>query len=84
MLITIVVWVIPSLVLSLWGAARLSPGRANILMMFEVVVGVGSGALLAGEALGWNKVLGGLLIVSASILESWQATREARNRMETA
>lgn len=83
-LITIVVWVIPSLTLSLWGAARLSPGRANILMMFEVVVGVGSGALLAGEALGWQKILGGLLIVSASILESWQATREARNNMETA
>jgi drug/metabolite transporter (DMT)-like permease len=76
--ITICVWVVPSLILSLWGAARLSPGRANILMMFEVVVGVGSGAMLAGEALGWNKLVGGILIVSASVLESWQATREAR------
>lgn len=75
---TFLIWVVPSLALSLWGAARLSPGRANILMMFEVLVGVGSGALLAGEALGWNKVLGGILIVSASLLESWQATREAK------
>lgn len=75
---TFILWVVPSLFLSLWGAARLSPGRANILMMFEVVVGVGSGALLAGEDLGWNKILGGILIVSASILESWQATREAK------
>lgn len=75
---TFIIWVVPSLALSLWGAARLSPGRANILMMFEVIVGVGSGALIAGEALGWNKLLGGVLIVSASILESWQATREAR------
>lgn len=76
--ITIALWVVPSLILSLWGAARLSPGRANILMMFEVVVGVGSGALLAGEALGWSKLVGAILIVSASVLESWQATREVK------
>jgi drug/metabolite transporter (DMT)-like permease len=79
---TFLLWVVPSLTLSLWGAARLSPGRANILMMFEVVVGVGSGALLAGEDLGWNKILGAVLIVSASILESWQATREAKSAKE--
>lgn len=78
-LATILLWVTPSLVLSLWGAARLSPGRANILMMFEVVVGVGTGVWLAGEELGWNKILGGILIISASVLESWQATREVRD-----
>lgn len=78
-LITILFWLIPSLGLSLWGAARLSPGRANILMMFEVLIGVGSGALLAGEELGLNKIMGGILIVSASVLESWQASREVRS-----
>lgn len=83
-LATFAIWVVPSLALSLWGAARLSPGRANILMMFEVIVGVGSGALLAGEDLGWNKILGGILIVSASILESWQATREAKREKAAA
>ncbi len=72
------IWVVPAMVLSLWGAGRLSPGRASILMTSEVVVGVGSAAWLAGEPLGWPKLLGGLLIVSASLLESWQARRETR------
>jgi drug/metabolite transporter (DMT)-like permease len=70
---------VPAMVLSLWGAARLSPGRASILMTFEVVVGIGSAAWLAGEDLGWQKILGGVLIVSASLLESWQARRETRS-----
>ena len=35
-------------------------------------------AWLAGEDLGWHKVLGGILIVSASLLESWQARRESQ------
>lgn len=76
------IWVVPAMVLSLWGAARLSPGRASILMTSEVVVGVGSAAWLAGEELGWHKVLGGILIVSASLLESWQARRETRAARE--
>ncbi|WP_374652756.1 DMT family transporter [Dongia sp.] len=72
------IWVVPAMVLSLWGAGRLSPGRASILMTSEVVVGVGSAAWLAGEDLGWHKLLGGVLIVSASLLESWQARRETK------
>lgn len=66
-------WVIPALVLSLWGAGRLSPGRASMLLMVEVIVGVGSAAWLAGETVGWNKLIGGALIVSASIIDAWFA-----------
>jgi drug/metabolite transporter (DMT)-like permease len=72
------IWVVPAMVLSLWGAGRLSPGRASILMTSEVVVGVGSAVWLAGEDLGWHKIVGGILIVGASLLESWQARRETR------
>lgn len=66
-------WVLPAMAFSLWGAARLSPGRASILMTSEVVVGIGTAAWLAGETLNWHKVLGGILIVSASLLETWPA-----------
>jgi drug/metabolite transporter (DMT)-like permease len=72
------IWVVPAMVLSLWGAGRLSPGRASILMTSEVVVGVGSAAWLAGEDLGWHKIVGGILIVGASLLETWQARRETQ------
>jgi drug/metabolite transporter (DMT)-like permease len=78
------IWVVPAMVLSLWGAGRLSPGRASILMTSEVVVGVGSAAWLAGEDLGWHKIVGGILIVSASLLETWQARREGQEAAEGA
>ncbi|WP_303979557.1 DMT family transporter [Dongia mobilis] len=78
------IWVVPAMVLSLWGAGRLSPGRASILMTSEVVVGVGSAVWLAGEDLGWHKIVGGILIVSASLLETWQARREGQDAAEGA
>jgi drug/metabolite transporter (DMT)-like permease len=68
---TTLFWVIPALVLSLWGAGRLSPGRASMLLMVEVLVGIGSASWLAGESLGWAKIVGGALIVSASIIDAW-------------
>ncbi len=74
------IWVIPALVLSLWGAGRLSPGRASMLMMIEVLVGVGSAAWLAGEPVGWNKIIGGALIVAASIIDAWFHEAEAAHK----
>ena len=70
---TTLLWVIPALVLSLWGAGRLSPGRASMLLMIEVLVGIGSASWLAGESLGWAKIVGGTLIISASIIDAWFA-----------
>ena len=37
------IWVVPGLLLSFWAAARLSPTRASMLFMAEVVVGRGDG-----------------------------------------
>jgi drug/metabolite transporter (DMT)-like permease len=56
--------------LSLWGASKMSPARASMILMLEVLVGVGSAAWLAGEELGLNKIIGGALILSASLVEA--------------
>ncbi|WP_395022607.1 DMT family transporter [Dongia sp.] len=68
-------WVIPAMGLSLWGASRMSPARASMILMLEVLVGVGSAAWLAGEELGLNKIVGGALILSASLVEAWGSAR---------
>ena len=68
-------WVVPAMGLSLWGASRMSPARASMLLMLEVLVGVGSAAWLAGEELGMNKIIGGALILSASLVEAWGSAR---------
>jgi drug/metabolite transporter (DMT)-like permease len=71
-------WVVPAMGLSLWGASRMSPARASMLLMLEVLVGVGSAAWLAGEELGMNKIVGGALILSASLVEAWGSARADR------
>ncbi|USG63198.1 DMT family transporter [Sneathiella marina] len=62
-------YVIPMLILTVWPATRLSPARVGILLMSEVVVGVGSAALLSGEPFGLREVIGTCLIAGAGIIE---------------
>lgn len=63
------IWVLPGLLLSFWAAARLSPTRASMLFMMEVVVGVVTAAIWTDYPFGWREAIGGLIIVSAGVLE---------------
>lgn len=49
-----------------YGASRLQPQLASILMLFEILVAVVSSALLTGRAVQLSEWIGGLLIVSAA------------------
>ena len=53
----------------LWGARLISPGRAGLLLMMEVITGLASAALLAGEPFGVIQVVGSTLIVAAALAE---------------
>lgn len=59
----------PTLLLTLWPAQILPPGRVGLLLMSEVVVGVATAALLAGEPFGSREAAGAALILSAAALE---------------
>jgi drug/metabolite transporter (DMT)-like permease len=63
------VWLVPTAGLSIWGAGQLSPVRSALLLMFEVPVGVISAVLLTDEPFGLREMIGGILIVSAAILD---------------
>jgi drug/metabolite transporter (DMT)-like permease len=67
--ITASVWVLPGLLLSFWAAARMSPTRASMLFMAEVVIGVVTAAIWTDYPFGWREAIGGIIIVSASVLE---------------
>ena len=69
------VLVLPMLFLTIWPATLLSPARVGLLLMSEVVVGLFSAALLAGEPFGWREVFGAALIVTAAILEMLPAKK---------
>jgi drug/metabolite transporter (DMT)-like permease len=63
-------WIVPAMAFSLWGAGRMSPARASMLLMLEAVVGLFSAVLVGGEELGANKVIGGALILAASLIDA--------------
>ena len=61
----------------LWGVRLVSPGRAGLLMMMEVVTGLASAAAFAGEPFGVAQALGSALIVAAALVEMLPAPRTA-------
>lgn len=60
------VWMLPVVALTVYGARRLDPARVAICLMLEIVVGLGSAALLAGEPFGPRQALGAVLILAAN------------------
>jgi drug/metabolite transporter (DMT)-like permease len=72
-------WYVPITWLMIWGAARLDPGRVSILLLLEVGVASLSAGLLTDEPFGWREAIGGLLIVGAGALESYDGMRRARS-----
>ncbi|WP_299619564.1 DMT family transporter [uncultured Tateyamaria sp.] len=62
-------YVLPMLVLTVWPASLLTPGRVGILLMSDLLVGVISAALFAGEPFGWREAVGSLLIIGAAVVE---------------
>ncbi|MDB4433203.1 DMT family transporter [bacterium] len=64
------VWMLPVIGLTLFGASRLDPGRVAIFLMLEIVVGLTTAALLAGEPFGLRELVGAALILGASGAEA--------------
>ena len=62
----------------LWGARFISPGRAGLLLMMEVITGLASAAVLAGEPFGMTQAIGSMLIVAAALVEVLPAAGRRR------
>jgi len=64
-----VIYILPMIFLTIWPATMLSPARVGLLLMSEVIVGLISAALFAGEPFGVREAIGAVLIVSAALIE---------------
>ncbi len=60
---------LPICYLTVWPATVLSPGRVGMLLMFEVIFGVASAAILTNEAFGLREVSGTGLLLAAAVVE---------------
>ena len=63
------VYLFPMMALTLWPATILTPARVGLLLLSEVLVGVSSAAMFAGEPFGLRELAGSLLIVTALLTE---------------
>jgi drug/metabolite transporter (DMT)-like permease len=66
MLAFALIWMLPVVWLTIFGASHIAPGRFAILLMLEIAVGLTSVALLTDEPLGAREIIGALLILGAS------------------
>ncbi|MEQ6884667.1 DMT family transporter [Salicola sp. Rm-C-2C1-2] len=64
-------WWAVALTAFLWSAQRIEPARVGILLMGEVVVGMLSAVLVAGEPLGVWMALGAVMVMAAAVIETW-------------
>jgi drug/metabolite transporter (DMT)-like permease len=63
-------WVLPGTLATFYGVARLDAGKAAILLLAELVVGVISAVLIGGEVLSLQEAVGGALILAAAVIEA--------------
>jgi drug/metabolite transporter (DMT)-like permease len=63
------VWMLPVIWLTVFGASRLDPGRVAICLMLEIVVGLTTAALLTDEPFGSREFVGAILVRGASGVE---------------
>ena len=71
------VWNLPVVWLTFYGAGKIEPGRVALLLLLEVVIGVGSAALFAGEPFGAREFFGALFIIAAGVIEFVPPARRA-------
>lgn len=63
------VWLLGGMLMTLYGAERLSPGKVAIFLMAEVVIALITSAILIDEPFGLREIAGAILILGASLVE---------------
>ena len=74
-----VFWLLPSIILTYFSVEILDPGRINILLAFEVVVGFVSASLFANELIGIREMLGALFVISACCVDIFFTKQKINN-----
>ena len=55
-----------------WGVTQLEAGRASLIIVMELVAAVASVALLTETELSMREIMGGLLVMTAAVIEGWR------------
>lgn len=64
-------WWAVSIPILMWANARLDPAKVGMLLMSEVLIGILSAAIIAGEHISGLEIVGGAMVLAAGLLEFW-------------
>ena len=70
---------IPTNIVILGAPSRIGAGIFSIIILFEIVVGTFSAAVLTDELIGWREILGSSFIIFAGLTEIIFASRTEEN-----
>ena len=70
------IWLLPGYWLITYGQDKVDPGRAGILLMFEVVIGIISAYLLANEVISLREFIGAVFVMSAPLIEIYSSKKD--------
>jgi len=73
------IWLLPGYWLITYGQDQVDPGRAGILLMFEVVIGVISAYLLANEVITLREFIGAVFVMSAPLIEIYSSKNTSKS-----
>jgi drug/metabolite transporter (DMT)-like permease len=65
-------WLLVATTGTQWGVTHMEAGRSSIIIIMELVTAVLSAALIQGNHLHAMEWTGGLLILTAAVLEAWR------------
>jgi len=69
-----IVWLLCSTFATQFGVTHMEAGRASIIIILELVIAVVSAVLIGGEHMQPAEMAGGIMIMSAAVIEAWRAS----------
>lgn len=65
-------WIVVATLATQWAVTHMEAGRASIILIAELVAAVASAAWFGGERMAAPEVIGGSLILLATLMEAWR------------
>ena len=69
LMLTSWLYIVPMIMITMWGAAVLAPALLSFLFSLEILSGVGSSAILLDEPFGWREISGAVLVGLGAVTE---------------
>jgi drug/metabolite transporter (DMT)-like permease len=63
------IWTLPLVWLTVYGASALYPGKVAVLLLLDIVIGITSATILTDEPFGVREMCAAVLIIGASLVE---------------